>query len=164
MRKLILIGLVGLAAQLVDGGLGMGYGVTSSSLLLLVGLTPALASASVHLAEVGTNVASGLSHWRLGNVDWSLVLRLGVPGAVGAAGPVELVAHEAPPLVVGGLVVRVDGTGVGHRRAEHHLIELVGDVVVVLDRLGVPRASVPQSVGDPTPRRRCLRVLRLVGL
>ncbi|AQP43406.1 sulfite exporter TauE/SafE family protein [Tessaracoccus flavus] len=84
MRKLILIGLVGLAAQLVDGGLGMGYGVTSSSLLLLVGLTPALASASVHLAEVGTNVASGLSHWRLGNVDWSLVLRLGVPGAVGA--------------------------------------------------------------------------------
>ncbi|MCC2591964.1 sulfite exporter TauE/SafE family protein [Tessaracoccus sp. OS52] len=84
MRKLVLIGLVGLAAQLVDGALGMGYGVTSSSLLLLVGLSPALASASVHLAEVGTNVASGLSHWRLGNVDWRLVLRLGVPGAVGA--------------------------------------------------------------------------------
>ena len=84
MRKLILIGFVGLIAQLVDGSLGMGYGVTSSSLLLLVGLTPALASASVHLAEVGTNVASGVSHWRLGNVDWRLVLKLGVPGAVGA--------------------------------------------------------------------------------
>ncbi len=84
MRQLILIGFVGLAAQLVDGALGMGYGVTSSSLLLLVGLSPALASASVHLAEVGTNVASGLSHWRLGNVDWRLVLRLGVPGAIGA--------------------------------------------------------------------------------
>lgn len=84
MKKLILIGIVGLLAQLVDGALGMGYGVTSSSLLLFVGLTPALASASVHLAEVGTNVASGLSHWKLGNVDWRLVLRLGVPGAVGA--------------------------------------------------------------------------------
>lgn len=84
MRKLILIGIVGLLAQLVDGALGMGYGVTSTSLLLLVGLTPALASASVHLAEVGTNVASGVAHWRLGNVDWRLVLRLGVPGAVGA--------------------------------------------------------------------------------
>ncbi|SDL16243.1 sulfite exporter TauE/SafE family protein [Tessaracoccus oleiagri] len=84
MRKLLLIGLVGFAAQLIDGALGMGYGVTSSSLLLVVGLTPALASASVHLAEVGTNVASGLSHWRLGNVDWRLVLRLGVPGAIGA--------------------------------------------------------------------------------
>lgn len=84
MRKLILIGLVGLMAQLVDGALGMGYGVTSTSLLLLVGLTPALASASVHLAEVGTNIASGVSHWKLGNVDWRLVLKLGVPGAVGA--------------------------------------------------------------------------------
>ena len=84
MKKLILIGIVGLLAQLVDGALGMGYGVTSSSLLLFVGLTPALASASVHLAEVGTNVVSGVSHWKLGNVDWRLVLRLGVPGAVGA--------------------------------------------------------------------------------
>lgn len=84
MRKLIIIGIVGLLAQLVDGGLGMGYGVMSSSLLLMAGLSPALASASVHLAEIGTNVASGLSHWRLGNVDWRLVLRLGVPGAVGA--------------------------------------------------------------------------------
>ncbi len=84
MRKLVLIGLVGLAAQLVDGSLGMGYGVMSSSLLLLVGLSPAIASASVHLAEVGTNVASGVSHWKLGNVDWRLVWTLGVPGAVGA--------------------------------------------------------------------------------
>ncbi|RMB59998.1 sulfite exporter TauE/SafE family protein [Tessaracoccus antarcticus] len=84
MKKLILIGIVGLLAQLVDGALGMGYGVTSSSLLLFVGLTPAMASASVHLAEVGTNVVSGVSHWKLGNVDWRLVLRLGVPGAVGA--------------------------------------------------------------------------------
>jgi len=84
MKKLILIGIVGLLAQLVDGALGMGYGVTSSSLLLFVGLTPALASASVHLAEVGTNVVSGVSHWKLDNVDWRLVLRLGVPGAVGA--------------------------------------------------------------------------------
>lgn len=85
MRKLILIGIVGLLAQLVDGALGMGYGVTSTSLLLLVGLTPALASASVHLAEVGTNLASGVSHWKLGNVDWALVAKIGVPGALGAA-------------------------------------------------------------------------------
>lgn len=84
MQRLILLALVGLAAQLVDGALGMGYGVTSSSLLLFVGLSPALASASVHLAEMGTNVASGVSHWRLGNVDWRLVGRLGVPGAIGA--------------------------------------------------------------------------------
>ena len=84
MQRLLLLGLVGLAAQIVDGALGMGYGVTSTSLLLLVGLSPALASASVHLAEMGTNIASGVSHWRLGNVDWKLVWKLGVPGAIGA--------------------------------------------------------------------------------
>lgn len=84
MKKLIVLALVGLGAQLVDGGLGMGYGVTSTSMLLLAGLTPATASASVHLAEMGTNIASGISHHKLRNVDWSLVLRLGVPGAIGA--------------------------------------------------------------------------------
>lgn len=84
MRKLIVLALVGLAAQVIDGSLGMGYGVTSSSLLILAGLTPAAASASVHFSELGTNVASGLAHWRLKNVDWQVVARIAGPGAVGA--------------------------------------------------------------------------------
>ena len=84
MRSLILLALVGVAAQLVDGGLGMAYGVTSSTLLLALGTNPAAASATVHLAEIGTTLASGASHWKFGNVDWKVVLRLGVPGAVGA--------------------------------------------------------------------------------
>jgi uncharacterized membrane protein YfcA len=84
MRKLLTFALVGFGAQLVDGAMGMGYGVTSTSLLLLAGLTPAVASASVHLAELGTNIASAVTHWKLGNVDWRLVGRLGVPGAIGA--------------------------------------------------------------------------------
>jgi uncharacterized protein len=84
MRTLIVFAIVGFGAQLVDGALGMAYGVTSTSLLLLVGVNPAVASASVHLAEVGTTAVAGASHWRFGNVDWKLVLRLGVPGAIGA--------------------------------------------------------------------------------
>ncbi len=84
MRKLLILALVGLGAQLIDGALGMGYGVSSTSLLLVAGLSPAMASASVHLAEMGTNIASGIAHHRLRNVDWRLVLRLGVPGAIGA--------------------------------------------------------------------------------
>jgi len=84
MRKLIIFAIVGLAAQLVDGSLGMGYGVTSSTLLVLVGLTPAAASASVHFSEIGTNLASGVSHWKLRNVDWRVVARIAGPGAVGA--------------------------------------------------------------------------------
>jgi uncharacterized protein len=84
VRKLIVLAIVGLLAQLVDGGLGMGYGATSSTLLVLMGLTPLVASASVHFSELGTNLASGVAHWRLRNVDWPVVARIAGPGAVGA--------------------------------------------------------------------------------
>lgn len=84
MKTLILIGLVGLAAQLVDGALGMAYGVTTTTLLLAIGTNPATASATVHLAEIGTTLVSGVSHWRFGNVDWKVVRRIALPGAVGA--------------------------------------------------------------------------------
>jgi uncharacterized protein len=84
MRRLIVLALVGLAAQLVDGALGMAYGVTSSSLLLVAGLAPASASASVHLAELGTTLAAGAAHWRFGNVDWRVVRRIALPGGIGA--------------------------------------------------------------------------------
>src|SRR5215212_7272325 len=84
MRSFLILAVVGLAAQLVDGALGMAYGTTSQSLLLVVGLTPALASASVHMSEVGTTLASGVSHWRFGNVDWSKVGWLAIPGGIGA--------------------------------------------------------------------------------
>lgn len=84
MRSLILLALVGLAAQLVDGSLGMAYGVTSTTLLLAIGANPAAASATVHLAEIGTTLASGASHWRFKNVDWKVVARIGIPGAIGA--------------------------------------------------------------------------------
>src|SRR5690606_23447852 len=84
MQTLILLGVVGLLAQLVDGSLGMGYGVTSTTLLLAIGATPAGASATVHLAQIGTTLSSGLSHWRLGNVDWRVVRRIAIPGGIGA--------------------------------------------------------------------------------
>ena len=84
MRSLLIFTLVGVGAQLVDGALGMAFGVTASTLLVLSGVASAQASAAVHLAEVGTTLASGLSHWRFKNIDWGLVAKLGVPGAIGA--------------------------------------------------------------------------------
>ena len=84
MKTLVLLALVGLGAQLVDGSLGMAYGVTSTTLLLAIGTNPAAASATVHLAEIGTTLASGLSHWKFGNVDWKVVAKIGLPGAIGA--------------------------------------------------------------------------------
>src|ERR671916_2313245 len=104
MRNFLLLAIVGLIAQLVDGSLGMAYGVTSQSLLLAVGIAPALASAAVHMAEVGTTAASGVSHWRFGNVDWGKIGPLALPGAVGAfLGAVDIsrfiTAEAAEPLV-----------------------------------------------------------------
>ena len=82
--KILIFAIVGVVAQLVDGALGMAFGITATTLLIFSGLGPAHASAAVHLAEVGTTLFSGLSHWRLKNVHWPTVLALGVPGAIGA--------------------------------------------------------------------------------
>lgn len=84
MKKIIVLALIGLIAQLIDGSLGMAYGVTSTTLLLVVGLSPAIASASVHLSEVVTSAVSGYSHLKLGNVDMKIAKKLIVPGAIGA--------------------------------------------------------------------------------
>jgi uncharacterized protein len=84
MRNLIVLGFVGLVAQLIDGSLGMAYGVTSSTLLIATGIAPAAASAAVHFSEIGTTLVSGFAHHRLGNVDWRTVSIIAVPGGIGA--------------------------------------------------------------------------------
>lgn len=109
MRTLIVFILVGLGAQLVDGALGMAFGVTATTLLLFSGIAAAQASFAVHLAEVGTTLASGLSHWKFNNVDWKIVAKLGIPGAVGAfAGATflsRLSTESATPWTTGILLV-----------------------------------------------------------
>lgn len=84
MLTLLLFGLAGFLAQLVDGSLGMAFGVTATTTLVATGTAPAVASAAIHLAEVGTSLASGAAHWRLRNIDWRTVGILALPGAVGA--------------------------------------------------------------------------------
>ncbi len=83
VEDVVVFAAVGFAAQMVDGAIGMAYGLSATSVLLTLGVTPATASASVHVAEVFTTGASGLAHWRLGNVRRGLVLRLAVPGVLG---------------------------------------------------------------------------------
>ena len=81
--NILLFILVGFIAQLIDGSLGMAYGVSSNALLLTLGIPPAAASASVHTSEVFTTFVSGISHFKLGNVDMTLVKKLAVPGVLG---------------------------------------------------------------------------------
>lgn len=75
---------VGFTAQMIDGALGMAYGVSSNAFLLSVGVPPAIASACVHLAETFTTAVSGFSHWRLGNIEGNLFKKLILPGILGA--------------------------------------------------------------------------------
>ena len=84
MGRLMILALIGFFAQLIDGALGMAYGVTSTSLLLAFGLVPAIASATVHMAEVVTTAVSGISHIKFGNVDRQAVFKLIIPGSIGA--------------------------------------------------------------------------------
>ena len=127
MKTLIVLGVVGAIAQLIDGSLGMAYGVTSTTLLVAAGIAPAAASASVHFAEIGTTLASGVSHHKLGNVDWRIVRVLAIPGAIGAfAGATilsNLPADVAKPVVGAilltlGLYVLYRFLALGGRRPE----------------------------------------------
>ena len=82
---LLLFISVGFVAQMIDGSLGMAYGISCSSFLMSTGVSPVLASASVHVAEVFTTASSGFFHWKLGNFDKKLFRRLAIPGILGAS-------------------------------------------------------------------------------
>ena len=73
----------GFVAQMIDGALGMAYGVSSMTFFLSVGVPPAISSACVHTSEVFTTAVSGVSHFRFGNVNRKLFLRLLIPGVIG---------------------------------------------------------------------------------
>ncbi|NJM50156.1 MAG: sulfite exporter TauE/SafE family protein [Sphingomonadales bacterium] len=83
LDTLLIFILIGFAAQMVDGALGMAFGVISTTLLISMGVPPALASASVHAVECVTTGVSGVSHVYHRNVDWKLFKRLALPGILG---------------------------------------------------------------------------------
>lgn len=84
MLELILVwAFVGFLAQLIDGALGMAYGVSSTTALISIGAYPALASASVHTAEIFTTLVSGSAHLKFGNVERNMAFHLLIPGVIG---------------------------------------------------------------------------------
>jgi uncharacterized membrane protein YfcA len=90
---LLLVSVAGFFAQLIDGSMGMAFGVSATSLLLLLAYNPAAASAIVHLAEVATTAVSGVSHIRFGNVHWPTLLKIAIPGALAAFAGAVLLSH-----------------------------------------------------------------------
>ena len=92
-EPLLLFALAGFCASFVDGALGMGFGPTSSSILLGTGLSPASVSSSVNIVKVATGLAAAISHWRFGNIDRKLVIALALPGCAGALVGVTLLSN-----------------------------------------------------------------------
>ena len=93
MEQLAIVFLAGFAASMVDGALGMGFGPTSSSILLGTGLSPAAVSTTVNLAKVATGIAAAVAHWRFDNIDRRLVRKLAGPGCLGALLGVTVLAN-----------------------------------------------------------------------
>jgi uncharacterized protein len=147
--NILLFILVGFLAQMIDGALGMAYGVSSNTFLLSIGIPPAAASASVHMSEVVTTGISGISHWKLGNVDWKLVKRLLIPGVIGGVmGAYVLTSIDgdiikpyiaAYLLIMGGVIVYKAFTIVPrHKPDEYHgpRISLLGVFGGFCDAIG----------------------------
>jgi len=136
--------LVGFAAQLVDGALGMAFGVISSTLLISLGVPPQFASASVHAVEVFTTGASGISHTLHKNVNWKLFRRIVIPGVIGGvlgAYVLSIAAESARPYVLaylGGIGVYLLWRGIrhGHQDKKPRVVEPLGFVGGFLDAAG----------------------------
>jgi uncharacterized protein len=136
--------LIGFAAQLVDGALGMAYGQISSTLLIAKGIPPQLASAGVHTAETFTTAVSAISHIAHRNVDWRLFVRLVIPGMIGGvvgAYVLTLGADEAKPFVLAYLTalgLYLFYRGVMHRHTERQpkVVSPLGLVGGFLDAAG----------------------------
>ncbi|MBV9883917.1 MAG: sulfite exporter TauE/SafE family protein [Sphingomonadaceae bacterium] len=137
--------LVGFAAQLIDGALGMAFGVISSTLLVSLGVPPAAASAGVHAVEVFTTGASAISHSLHRNVNWKLFRRIVIPGVIGgilgAYVLTAIPAAKARPLVLAylaaiGLYLLWRGLRHEHRERKPRIVEPLGLVGGFLDAAG----------------------------
>lgn len=137
--------LVGFIAQLIDGALGMAYGVSTTTLLLTLGVSPATASASVHLAEIFTTGLSGFSHFKFGNVNSFLVKQLVLPGVGGAILGAYLLANLNGELIkpylsgyllaMGALIIYKTFRQSIHTEVRSHLMPL-GFIGGFLDAIG----------------------------
>ena len=137
--------LIGFAAQLIDGALGMAFGQISSTLLITMGVPPAATSAGVHIAESFTTAVSGISHVAHRNVDWRLFFRIVIPGVIGgvlgAYVLTQLKAETAKPFVLAYLTalgLYLFYRGVMHRHAERRpkIVEPLGLAGGFLDAAG----------------------------
>ena len=134
ITEYLVLGAIGFIAQLVDGALGMAFGVISNAALLTIGIAPAQASAIVHTAEIFTTAGSAASHIYHRNVDWHLVRRLGAAGVLGA--------------VLGAWVLSNIDARVGRPLIAVYLL-LMGVLILVRARRKIAPRDVPTRWAPP---------------
>jgi len=152
MENLLLFATAGFAASLVDGALGMGFGPTSSSILLGSGLAPAAVSVCINLAKVATGVVAAVSHWKFQNIDRGLVLRLALPGCIGAIAGVTALSNVDASTLRPALAVLL--TIIGFRM----LVKFARAADVQL-----PESIESETMPMPPDKLRGVKVAALVG-
>jgi uncharacterized protein len=136
LLSLVLYAVFGFVAQMIDGALGMAYGVSSTTLLLSMGIPAASASASVHSAEVFTTLVSGLSHFKLGNVNKRLFLMLVIPGVLGG--------------ILGAWVLSLDTLGTLIKPGVSIYLLIMGGVILYKALRKRPEITSPSDLGVKT--------------
>ena len=143
--SILLYMLVGFLAQMIDGAMGMAYGVSSNTFLLSIGVPPVAASASVHMAEVVTTGVSGFSHWKLDNIDWGLVKKLALPGVLGGIAGAYLLTsidgnvlkpYISAYLLIMGIIILIKSFNGKHEPKEIKSISLLGIIGGFFDAIG----------------------------
>lgn len=143
--SILLYILVGFVAQMIDGAMGMAYGVSSNTFLLSIGVPPVAASASVHMAEVVTTGVSGFSHWKLDNIDWGLVKKLALPGVLGGIAGAYLLTsidgnvlkpYISAYLLIMGIIILIKAFNGKHEPKEIKSISLMGIIGGFFDAIG----------------------------
>ena len=146
MHDFIAFAIVGFFAQIVDGALGMGFGVISASILLAQGIPPALVSASVNAAKLPTTGTAALSHLFHKNLQWPIVITLCIYGALGGIigatvltslkGKALLVMINIYLLIVGGLIVYRGVRNVAPRLFPHQYTRMIGFCGGLIEGIG----------------------------
>jgi len=143
--SILLYILVGFVAQMIDGAMGMAYGVSSNTFLLSIGVPPVAASASVHMAEVVTTGVSGFFHWKLDNIDWGLVKKLALPGVLGGIAGAYLLTsidgnvlkpYISAYLLIMGIIILIKAFNGKHEPKEIKSISLMGIIGGFFDAIG----------------------------
>jgi len=156
--------VIGFVAQMLDGSMGMGFGITANVALISMGMSPVLSSANVHLAAIFTTGVSGLSHWRFGNIERKLLRRLIIPGVIGGVIGAYFLTSVNPEWVnpIVGIYLFLIGAAILHKSKQKTKLQELSDrfkpFALLSDALGLIHQKI-----HPKGKQISLSLTRVIG-